>query len=236
MPIITDFHTHILPAIDDGATNTEEALAMLQSLYDQGVRRVVLTPHFYPQRTSITDFLQRRDAAMKTLLAIEDRPKDMELILAAEVYMHEAVLNIPYDELRKLCIPATDYILTELPYGVDLTPSVLRRVSALIYNYDCVPVLAHIERYFHRIGRKAVSELLDEGCRLQINLNHWERLSPLKKYRLKQHIKKQEIDCCGSDCHNMTERPPLFIDSATRLDATFGKRTANAILSAERLF
>ena len=41
-----DLHTHILPAMDDGAKNVEESLALLRMEWEQGVTTVMLTPHF----------------------------------------------------------------------------------------------------------------------------------------------------------------------------------------------
>ena len=41
-----DIHCHILPGVDDGARNMEESLWMLSKEYKEGVRHVILTPHF----------------------------------------------------------------------------------------------------------------------------------------------------------------------------------------------
>lgn len=43
---MTDFHTHILPAIDDGSKSVAESIEMLTALSEQGISRVVATPHF----------------------------------------------------------------------------------------------------------------------------------------------------------------------------------------------
>ena len=40
-----DMHCHIVPAVDDGAQSVKEAFAMLQMEYDQGVRKIIVTPH-----------------------------------------------------------------------------------------------------------------------------------------------------------------------------------------------
>ena len=47
---MTDFHSHILPGVDDGSKDVEMSVAMLRTLAEQGVDRVVATPHFYPRR------------------------------------------------------------------------------------------------------------------------------------------------------------------------------------------
>ena len=71
-----DFHTHILPGIDDGSSHVEESAAMLTALREQGADTVFLTPHFYPQESCLTDFLEKRAEAMEKLKPIltEDMP------------------------------------------------------------------------------------------------------------------------------------------------------------------
>ena len=58
-----DFHTHILPGIDDGSRNIDMTVAMLSEEVSQGVTAVVATPHFYANRTSVAAFLERREKA-----------------------------------------------------------------------------------------------------------------------------------------------------------------------------
>lgn len=48
MPI--DFHTHILPGIDDGSRNVEMSLRMLAAQREQQVDEIVATPHFMHRR------------------------------------------------------------------------------------------------------------------------------------------------------------------------------------------
>ena len=43
-----DFHSHILPGVDDGSASVEESLELLRMLASQGVDTVVATPHFIP--------------------------------------------------------------------------------------------------------------------------------------------------------------------------------------------
>ena len=64
----TDFHSHILPCMDDGARSAEESVKMLEALRDSGVDRVVLTPHFYRQKEDIVSFLSRRQASLPPTL------------------------------------------------------------------------------------------------------------------------------------------------------------------------
>ena len=61
--MVTDFHSHILPGIDDGSQSVEESVELLQMEAAQGIRHVVATPHFYPQHDDLDRFLEKRDHA-----------------------------------------------------------------------------------------------------------------------------------------------------------------------------
>ena len=43
---IYDIHCHIVPGVDDGATDIGETVKLLRMEYEQGVRTVIATPHF----------------------------------------------------------------------------------------------------------------------------------------------------------------------------------------------
>ena len=45
-----DFHTHILPEMDDGAKSVGESLEMLKAAHLSGAQTVLLTPHFLTRR------------------------------------------------------------------------------------------------------------------------------------------------------------------------------------------
>ena len=60
---MVDFHTHILPGMDDGAPTVADSLAMLARLRDQGVDTVCLTSPFLQEEPSVEDFLRRRAAS-----------------------------------------------------------------------------------------------------------------------------------------------------------------------------
>ena len=54
---LIDFHSHILPGIDDGSRSTAQSLDMMKLELDQGIGRIVVTPHFYADRISVDKFL-----------------------------------------------------------------------------------------------------------------------------------------------------------------------------------
>ena len=67
MPMVVDFHSHLLPLVDDGSKSIDESIALLRMEAEQGIRRVIATPHFYPQHDSPERFLKRREMAEREL-------------------------------------------------------------------------------------------------------------------------------------------------------------------------
>ena len=62
-----DFHTHILPGMDDGSRDVRESFQMLTLESEQGVQETLLTPHFYAHFDKISSFLERREHSFQKL-------------------------------------------------------------------------------------------------------------------------------------------------------------------------
>ena len=60
---VIDFHSHILPGMDDGARNIDSALAMLEQIQTQQIDIMAATPHFYASKDRIDTFLKKRETA-----------------------------------------------------------------------------------------------------------------------------------------------------------------------------
>ena len=89
---MTDIHCHLLPAVDDGAENKDEALQALRLMESIGVQRLFFTPHVMEELTSNrADFLRERFERF-----CSEQPTSIELRLAAE-YM----LDPAFSERRK---------------------------------------------------------------------------------------------------------------------------------------
>ena len=108
---MVDFHSHCLPALDDGAADLNESIAMLSASVQQGVDTVVATPHFYSKQESIEQFLSRRKVSFEQLGG--HVPDGLTVLTGAEVLLQEGVSRL---DLRDLCVGDTNYILLELPF------------------------------------------------------------------------------------------------------------------------
>lgn len=64
---VIDFHSHVLPRIDDGSHSSEESLGMLQISASQGIDVMAATSHFYATEDRISSFLNRRRCSEERL-------------------------------------------------------------------------------------------------------------------------------------------------------------------------
>lgn len=200
-----DFHTHILPEIDDGANSVEQALTMLKVAKNCGAETVVLTPH-YSSIYSISDFCALRDekvAILKDAMASckEDLPN---IRVGAEVLM-DSILS-DQDDLSKLCIEGTETIMLEFPHhGYEKWH--LREVHNIVTAQNLTPLIAHVERYIGKPKHVEKLEcLISYGAKFQINASSYRGF--LGKRIINALVREGFVSAIGSDCHNDTTRTP----------------------------
>ncbi len=222
-----DFHSHILPAIDDGSKNTQESIAMLSSLNSQGISRVVATPHFYANDCSVDSFLERRKKSFERLSA-ELKDGYPEIVLGAEVRYYEGISKL--DKLSQLCIQGTKMLLIEMP-GARWTEYVLNELFNIAAYSGCTLVLAHIERYMNYQPADVFEKLLANDVLMQVNADFVTGL--FTKHKALRLFSKEKLHFIGSDCHNMTTRPPEIAKAYELIGKKLGKQFLNDLIEYE---
>ncbi len=199
---MTDFHTHILPGMDDGSRSGKESQAMLREEARQGISTVVLTPHFYAFENSPAEFLEKRRRALAALAPYREAGMPGFLV-GAEVLYFEGICNVAtLDQLR---IRTTALLLLEMPM-CPWTERMIADVLELNRRPGFRVVLAHIERYLHLQPRGTVERLVSEGVLIQANVAffaHWRT-----RHRALRMASRGQIHLLGSDCHSMGARRP----------------------------
>lgn len=202
--MFTDYHSHILPEIDDGSKSAEESVQMLEKLSEQGLERVVATPHFYAHREeSVESFIKKRKSAYEKLCR-KDIPVK-EIYLGAEILMESGISEC--DGIEKLAIEGTNLILLEPPY-YDCPKNLTDEIYSISYDYKLKPIIAHIHRYIGLYEKSEIEELLKIDAVFQINNQAFRNFR--EKHFVKSLIKEGYPLVFGSDCHNMTSRIPDF--------------------------
>ena len=197
-----DIHSHILPKMDDGSSSVEESLKLLRTSAEQGITEIAATPHFYASQYSPQKFLERR-AACAARLQEALTPDLPRVYLGAEVCYFDGVSRI--DELEALWIQNTNILLLEMPFE-KWSRRMADEVAEIQNRRDTQVLLAHIERYLPFHNSDALQALRAQGVKMQCNALFF--LSWRTKRKAVKMLQRGEINALGSDCHNMTTRPP----------------------------
>ncbi len=203
--MIVDFHSHILPEMDDGAENVEISLAMLRAEREQGTDRIVLTPHFYRNHEDMDTFLVRRaESYAKLKRAIENSGERFpELQLGAEVALRRGIVE---ENLTRVCVEGTNTLLLEFPYS-SMESWIMHDVKAIISRNTCKVVFAHIERFRQFWKKSEFQEVMAMPVYKQINCDSLLEGSLFGSRYLYKYISQGLVHVLGSDAHSMDKRP-----------------------------
>lgn len=224
-----DFHSHILPGMDDGASDINESLAMLKMLSESKVDKVILTPHFYRQNEKIDSFLKRREAAFEKLSAAAGEIRCCpELILGAEVYFYPSLSSDP--DFYRLCIENTGYILLELPFE-QFHDNFYSSYAKFHNNCEQKIIFAHIERYLS-FGNTPhdIMKIFEYGNALcQMNCSSPVEASLMKRKTMLRFVSDGLISAVGTDAHNTSHRPPMYEKAEKLIVSKCGHQTFDRI-------
>lgn len=197
-----DFHSHILPEMDDGSRSLDESTQMMHTAMKQGIWCMVATPHFYANRDYPEHFLQKRERKLDALQ--KSLPYTVPLVIpGAEVQYFEGITGM--DELSQMRIAKSPCLLIEMPFCA-WSERMIQDILELQDRPGYCVVLAHIERYLRWQKESVWKRLLDTGVRMQVNAGFFcDRMTMRKAFHLLDH---GLVHVLGSDCHNMTSRPP----------------------------
>ena len=226
-----DFHSHILPGIDDGAKDIKTSLDMLSESFEQGVKIVVATPHCHLMgENSVEKFLKRRKESYDKLKKAieEDGRKFPQIVMGCELRVAKEYPET--QDLKKLCIENTNYIMVEMPY---------EKWNA--GNYDFIyglilrgmrPIVAHMERYFNY--RDDFHNLYSLDLLYQVNAESFIRSSTKRK--IPKLFEEGAIHIIGSDMHDMENRPSYMKKASVKITTAYGGyRLKYLMKNAERI-
>ena len=227
---LIDFHSHILPGMDDGSRTVEESVEMLRREAEQGIRHVVATPHFYPQHDTPERFLKRRIESEKILREeMRKHPGLPEISIGAEVYFFNGISDS--DAVSELTIDGKRCILIEMPMP-PWNDAMYRELENLYIKRGCIPIVAHIDRYIGRFRTYGIPKRLEElPVLVQANAEFF--LNKSTAAMALRMLKKNQIHLLGSDCHNLTSRKPNLGATAELIERRCGDEPMKEILECQ---
>ena len=228
---VIDFHSHILPGVDDGSSSVEESVAMLRMEAEQGIGQMIATPHFYPQHDKLERFLKRRDRAMALLQHEIGLQKDLpEILLGAEVYFFRGMSES--DHLARLTIGEKSCILVEMP-PPPWTDEMYRELEQIWIRQGIIPVVAHIDRYVRPFRTYGIPKrLANLPVLVQANADFFvNRITAKMAMRM---LEAGQIHLLGTDCHNTRSRKPDLQVALQKIQAKFGETAIKRINDYEK--
>lgn len=196
-----DFHSHILPGIDDGAKDINESLMLAKALKDWGFDRVTCTPHItskYPNTPQdiMPKFEHLKEELDKSGIGLDIR-LSAEYRLVPETWPKVLENNwlMPIEER---------FILMELPISHREEMGLISPVEEFrkIASMGLTPILPHPERYFY-LTEQELSDILDAGGKIQCNYGSYAGLYGEEvRQRAVALQDKGMVSFYGTDLHN----------------------------------
>ena len=191
-----DWHSHILPGVDDGIKTFDEAIDVLNAYEALGVKKVWLTPHIMEDYPNTTVDLIRQYGLLK-----EQWYGSLEICLASENMLDslfeerlESKDFLPIGEDGRYLLVETSYYTP--PFGMD---EMLEGIKAAGY----FPLLAHPERYRY-MDEKDYIRLKDSGILFQVNfVSLTGGYGEGAQKKAEWLFSKGMVDVVGSDIHRL---------------------------------
>lgn len=215
-----DFHCHILPGVDDGAKDINMSLRMIQTLSIEKVSTVFATPHYYCYMESESSFVQRRAAAAQQVCsrlyeASSTAQNNLpEIRLGAEIRL---IRDMPeFQDIGQFVLEGTDMALLELPYEkYDMRMG--ENIHNMSVKYHIRPIIAHVERYLDIFKDHDYEDLFsipDAVFQVSVNFIEHKKAASFTAALIKAGMPL----LFGSDCHNLSSRPPIMASALIHFD------------------
>lgn len=197
-----DFHSHILPGLDDGATDLENSVALASAMSSWGFERITCTPHITNKFRNTPATIMPAFEMLQEALYIHG--VNVDLRLSAE---YRLVPETWPEVLEKnWLMPIEDkFILMELPI---FNPEDIKDIKPIeefkkVISLGLTPLLPHPERYFYLSERELMS-FLEAGVKIQSNYGSLAGLYGDQAQQNAQNlVNRGLVSYYGTDMHNL---------------------------------
>jgi len=230
-----DIHSHILPGIDDGAGDLEEALEMARLAVADGIRVMVATPHLFKRKSVDLDAINEKNVILEHLDRFRDRLAAegiaLEILPGCDVPLSGDALSLLAEDRVLTVNDGKRYLLLELPHFS--MPPTLEDICFRLQSLGLTPIITHPERQPliqerpERLGR-----LVGLGCLAQLTAGSLTGGFGRRIARVsRQLVKKGYIHLLASDAHNTRGRPPVLSLALAALNKLIGPERARAMVT-----
>lgn len=225
-----DLHCHILPGLDDGAENLDEAVGMAKIAEDDGIKKIVATPHLFRDNFVYEDLGIIEEKRRELNRVIEMKNIKVEILAGVEVHISHNLIH----EIRKnrsyLVLNQSSYMFVEFP-----SEHVFSGVKELFFELmseGITPIIAHPERnaVFAR-NPSFLYDLIQMGALTQANSGSFSGIYGSEaEEAVFRFLELNLIHFIGSDGHNRRSLVPRLSEAVKRAEIVLGKKEAKALV------
>jgi protein-tyrosine phosphatase len=224
-----DIHVHILPGLDDGASDVGESLDMCRMAFADGIKTMVATPHMGGSYR-----YNRRDEVLRAVGELNARLKETEIgvtvLPGGDVYIDRNLINLVKEHKVVTVNDAMRYVMVELPS--QLTPPNLWGWMHEMALAGYTPILTHPERNAGMLrNREVVREWVERGGLVQVTAmsltGGFGR--KIRKYA-EELVGMRLVHILASDGHSVAVRPPLLSKAVKAVSSLIGEFEARKLV------
>ncbi|NOY42610.1 MAG: hypothetical protein GXP26_12345 [Planctomycetes bacterium] len=222
-----DIHCHLLPGIDDGATDLETSLGMARMAVEDGTSTILVTPHqlgnFGHNRG---DDIRRRTADLQQ--ALNEHQIPLQILPGGDVRIEDGMIEqlvsgevLSLGDLRK-------HVLLELPHELYFP---MEGILSALERQGMTGILSHPERNRGILREPGlVPKLVGEGCLMQVTAGSlMGTFGPNCQQLAEWMITEGLVHFVATDAHGTKKRRPLMQRAFDRVRELAGKSAAKKL-------
>ena len=224
-----DFHSHIIPNVDDGSRSVEETFELLKEAKDAGFSGVISTSH-YMEEYYETDVAERNVWIKAISESLGKKDIDLNLYLGNEVYITKNIINL-LETRKATSINNSNYVLFEFP--MNSKPMDMYDIIYDMLEYKLIPILAHPERYsFVQKDPNLVYDLIQKGVLMQSNYGSLLGMYGEKaEIIVRKLLENNMVHFLGSDVHRSGSVYPKIHNCLRDIETIIGEDKLEEISS-----
>lgn len=219
-----DLHSHILPGIDDGATDLDVSLEMARMWVADGVSILACTPHILPGLYN-NKGPEIRAEIVKLQLSLDEHGIPLTLVSGADNHIVPDFVD-GLKTGRLLSIHDTRYVLVEPPHHN--APSRLADIFFELMTAGYRPVLTHPERLtWIKSHYELIRLLAFRGVWMQVTAGSLTgAFGRGPKYWAERMLGEGIVHILATDSHDIGRRPPILSQGYERAEKIVGSEEA----------
>lgn len=211
-----DFHSHIIPNIDDGSTSMKDTINMINEARQAGFTEIISTSHYIQKYYDLDCFEREKILDIIKKKVSEKKEINIKLYLGSEIYFTPEIIELVKNK-KASTINNTRYLLFELP--MNTKPLFVKEMVYKLMQNGYIPIIAHPERYSYvQENIRYIEELAGMGVLFQSNYGSIIGMyGNSAKKTLKKLLKNNLISFLGSDVHRTGQIYPKIPKALKKL-------------------